>query len=221
MHWTLETYISAYQSAHVVYVLQLMRHCGNQCLHRFITCYSLVCEVSSKPGSSGGLTPSRHKPISKCFHAVFIGNPGTGKTTVAKYYGQILANIGLLSRGEIMAKNPADFIGEALGESEQKTKAILDGAKGYVLIIDEAYGLSGASSGGGGSDEHTSHAADSYKSAIIDTLVAEMQSTAGEDRCVLLLGYKESMEKLIQAVNPVLGRRFPAEFCLRVPRLYQ
>jgi Cdc6-like AAA superfamily ATPase len=148
-------------------------------------------------------------PVQISLNKVFLGSPGTGKTTVAKYYGQILADIGLLSRGELMAKNPADFIGQALGESEQKTKAILDGARGNVLIIDEAYGLSGASVGGSSSDEHTGHAADSYKSAVIDTLVAEVQSTAGEDRCVLLLGYKESMEKLFQTVNPALGRRFP------------
>ncbi|KAI3331712.1 P-loop containing nucleoside triphosphate hydrolase protein [Xylariaceae sp. AK1471] len=148
-------------------------------------------------------------PVQISLNKVFLGSPGTGKTTVAKLYGQILADIGLLSRGEVMVKNPADFIGQALGESEQKTKAILDGAKGNVLVIDEAYGLSGASSGGGSSDEHTGHAADSYKSAVIDTLVAEVQSTAGEDRCVLLLGYKEGMEKLFQTVNPALGRRFP------------
>jgi Cdc6-like AAA superfamily ATPase len=148
-------------------------------------------------------------PVQILLNKVFLGSPGTGKTTVAKYYGQILAEIGLLSRGELMVTNPADFIGQALGESEQKTKAILDGARGNVLIIDEAYGLSGASSGGGSSDGHTGQAGDSYKSAVIDTMVAEVQSTAGEDRCVLLLGYKESMEKLFQTVNPALGRRFP------------
>lgn len=155
------------------------------------------CDLDEKP------------PVETTLNKVFLGSPGTGKTTVAKYYGQILADIGLLSRGDVIAKSPADFIGQALGESEQKTKAILDGARGNVLIIDEAYGLSGASSGGGSSDDHTGNAADSYKSAVIDTLVAEVQSTIGEDRCVLLLGYKESMEKMFQSVNPALGRRFP------------
>lgn len=155
------------------------------------------CDLDEKP------------PVETTLNKVFLGSPGTGKTTVAKYYGQILADIGLLSRGDVIAKSPADFIGQALGESEQKTKAILDGARGNVLIIDEAYGLSGASSGGGSSDDHTGNAADSYKSAVIDTLVAEVQSTIGEDRCVLLLGYKESMDKMFQSVNPALGRRFP------------
>ncbi|KXJ89392.1 P-loop containing nucleoside triphosphate hydrolase protein [Microdochium bolleyi] len=148
-------------------------------------------------------------PVQISLNKVFLGSPGTGKTTVAGYYGRILADIGLLSRGEVIAKNPSDFIGQAIGESEQKTKAILEAARGNVLIIDEAYGLSGASSGGSSSDAHSGQAADSYKSAVIDTLVAEVQSTAGEDRCVLLLGYKESMEQLFQSVNPALGRRFP------------
>ncbi|KAK4238069.1 P-loop containing nucleoside triphosphate hydrolase protein [Achaetomium macrosporum] len=148
-------------------------------------------------------------PVRVSLNKLFLGSPGTGKTTVAKYYGQILADIGLLSRGEVLVKNPADFIGQAIGESEQKTKAILDAAKGNVLIIDEAYGLSAASSGGGAGDDLTGHAADSYKTAVIDTLVAEVQGTSGEDRCVLLLGYKDGMEKLFQSVNPALRRRFP------------
>ncbi|KAJ1322911.1 stage V sporulation protein K [Microdochium nivale] len=148
-------------------------------------------------------------PVQISLNTVVLGSPGTGKTTVAAYYGQILADIGLLSRGEVIAKNPSDFIGQALGESEQKTKAILEAARGNVLIIDEAYGLSGASSGGSSSNAHSGQAADSYKSAVIDTLVAEVQSTAGEDRCVLLSGYRESMEQLFQSVNPALGRRFP------------
>lgn len=69
---------------------------------------------------------------------------------------------------------------------------------GKVLIIDEAYMLNGSP-------------ADPYKSAVIDTIVAEIQSTPGEDRCVLLLGYKEQMEDMLRDVNPGLQRRFPLE----------
>ena len=101
-----------------------------------------------------------------------------------------------------MAKNPSDFVGEALGVSEKNTRGILAATVGKVLIIDEAYGLS-ASSGGGGQ----SH--DPYKSSVIDTLVAEIQSVPGEDRCVLLLGYKPQMEAMFQNANPGLSRRFP------------
>ncbi|KXT02382.1 hypothetical protein AC578_230 [Pseudocercospora eumusae] len=132
---------------------------------------------------------------------VFIGNPGTGKTTVAKLYGQILADIGMLSSGEVVLKKPADFIGSVLGASEANTKGILDAAIGKVLVIDEAYGLYGGGSSGD----------DPYRTAVIDTIVAEVQSVPGDDRCVLLLGYKEQMEEMMQNVNPGLARRFPVD----------
>jgi hypothetical protein len=65
----------------------------------------------------------------------------TGKTTVANIYGEILRDLGLLSKGEVIVKNPSDFVGSVLGESEKLTNAILDAALGCVLVIDEAYGL--------------------------------------------------------------------------------
>ncbi|KAI1436113.1 P-loop containing nucleoside triphosphate hydrolase protein [Xylaria sp. CBS 124048] len=141
-------------------------------------------------------------PINCSLNRVFVGNPGTGKTTVAKLYGGILAALGLLSNGEVVVKNPADFVGGALGQSEKNTKAILEATKGKVLIIDEAYMLgSGLSETGGASDP--------YKTAVVDTIVAEVQSTSVEDRCVLLLGYQGLMEDMFQKVNPGLARRFP------------
>jgi hypothetical protein len=60
---------------------------------------------------------------------------------VAQIYGEILRDLGLLSKGEVVVKNPSDFMGTVLGESEKKTAAILDAALGCVLVIDEAYGL--------------------------------------------------------------------------------
>ncbi|KAM0230088.1 hypothetical protein ACHAPO_009454 [Fusarium lateritium] len=133
---------------------------------------------------------------------VFLGSPGTGKTTIAKLYGEILRDLGLLSNGEVVCKNPADFVGAALGQSEAQTKGILAATVGKVLVIDEAYGLSG----GGGANGSI---ADPYKEAVVDTIVAEVQSVPGEDRCVLLLGYKDQMEQMFQNVNPGLSRRFP------------
>ncbi|KAI9676184.1 MAG: hypothetical protein M1817_000929 [Caeruleum heppii] len=140
-------------------------------------------------------------PIEVSLNTVFLGSPGTGKTSVAKLYGQILADIGLLSNGEVVTKNPADFVGSHLGESESRTKAILANTVGKVLIIDEAYMLY---SGNGGSGAQV----DVYKTAVIDTMVAEVQSVPGEDRCVLLLGYREQIEEMFQNVNPGLARRF-------------
>ncbi|OBZ77560.1 Stage V sporulation protein K [Grifola frondosa] len=144
------------------------------------------------------------KPQQVSLNRVFLGSPGTGKTTVAKLYGQILLDLGLLSNGEVVMKNPADFVGSVLGESESKTKAILASTAGKVLIIDEAYMLYGGRGG-------TSNQNDIYKTAVIDTIVAEVQSTPGEDRCVLLLGYKEQIVEMFQNVNEGLARRFDIE----------
>jgi SpoVK/Ycf46/Vps4 family AAA+-type ATPase len=93
-------------------------------------------------------------------------------------------------------KTPADFVGGALGQPEQCTKGILAASVGKVLVIDEAYGLYG-----GGTDP--------YKTAVVDTIVPEVQSVPGDDRCVLLLGYKDQLETMFQNVNPGLSRRFP------------
>ncbi|KAF7312269.1 hypothetical protein MIND_00239900 [Mycena indigotica] len=145
-------------------------------------------------------------PLDVSLNRVFYGNPGTGKTTVAKLYGQILADIGMISKGEVVIKNPADFVGAVLGGSEQQTKQILASTEGKVLVIDEAYMLyNGNGLGGSGSQ------ADPFKTAVIDTIVAEVQSNPGDDRCVLLLGYEDKMVEMFQNVNPGLSRRFNIE----------
>ncbi|EHK17219.1 uncharacterized protein TRIVIDRAFT_210598 [Trichoderma virens Gv29-8] len=131
---------------------------------------------------------------------VFLGSPGTGKTTVAKLYGEILATLGLLSNGELVVKTPADFVGSHLGHSEAQTKGILASTIGKVLVIDEAYGLYGGKG-----------VTDPYKTAVIDTIVAEVQNVPGDDRCVILIGYQEQMEEMFQNVNPGLSRRFSVD----------
>ncbi|OJZ82063.1 hypothetical protein ASPFODRAFT_84962 [Aspergillus luchuensis CBS 106.47] len=137
---------------------------------------------------------------------VFIGNPGTGKTTVAKLYRKLLAEMGYLSNGEdnFIVKNPSDFIGNVIGGSEAATKGILASTLSKVLVINKAYMLRGTSSS---SNRGTNP--DIYKTAVIDTLVAEVQSVPGDDRCVLLLGYRDAMERMFQTVNEGLSRRFP------------
>jgi hypothetical protein len=104
----------------------------------------------------------------------------------------------------VIVKNPADFVGSVIGESEKKTKGILAATAGKVLVIDEFYSLYG-----GGTARATG--GDTYRTAVIDTIVAEVQSTPGDDRCVLLLGYKDQLEDMFQNVNPGLTRRFPLD----------
>lgn len=139
-------------------------------------------------------------PIEVSLNRLFLGSPGTGKTTVAKLYGQILAEIGMLSTSECVVKTPSDFIGSALGESEKNTKAILENTKGRVLVLDEAYMLCSSSSAG-----------DPYRTAVVDTIVSEVHSTPGDDRAVLLLGYEDQMRDMLRKVNPGLSRRFPVD----------
>lgn len=79
---------------------------------------------------------------------------------------------------------------------------------GKVLIIDEAYMLYSGSAGGG-------NTTDSFKTAVVDTIVAEVQSKPGEDRCVLLLGYEDKMVEMFQNVNPGLSRRYVTHTSLR------
>lgn len=132
--------------------------------------------------------------VETCLNKIFLGSPGTGKTTVAKHYGQILKDLGLLSNGEVIVKSCNDFIAKYLGQSENLTQAILDSARGKVLIIDEAYGLARD---------------DVYMEAEVDTIVSEVQATSTEDRAVLLLGHKDEMTDMFQKVNSGLARRFP------------
>ncbi|KAI0602899.1 P-loop containing nucleoside triphosphate hydrolase protein [Biscogniauxia sp. FL1348] len=144
--------------------------------------------------------------MKESLNQVFLGNPGTGKTTVAKLYGQILVELGMLSNGEVVVKTPADFISEHIGGSETNTKAILEATRGKVLVIDEAYQLNSKSGAKG-----THGVVDPYKTAVINTIVANVHNKAGDDRCVLLLGYKDKMEEMFRDANPGLKRRFPID----------
>ncbi|KAK0629512.1 P-loop containing nucleoside triphosphate hydrolase protein [Bombardia bombarda] len=152
---------------------------------------------------------SGKEPLQASLNRVFLGPPGTGKTTVAKLYGQILAEIGLLSTKEVVNTTPSDFIGQWIGESEAKTRQILDSTSGKVLIIDDAHMFYHGSRNG------SSHESDIFRLGCIDTLISRIHNKPGEDRCVILIGYPDMMEEMFQKSNPGLLRRFPLEEAFR------
>lgn len=95
----------------------------------------------------------REEPVTPLnLNRVFLGNPGTGKTTVAKIYARILHDFGLVSQGGFISKLPSDFKGRYVGQSEANTSGILAEAVGNVLLIDEAYGLNPVDAEGKGGD---------------------------------------------------------------------
>lgn len=127
-------------------------------------------------------------------HMVFDGNPGTGKTTVAREYGKMLKAMGLLSKGHCIEVTRKDLVAGYIGQSEEKTQKIIEQAKGGVLFIDEAYSLIVD-----GSDKD-------FGKQVVDQIVAEMENNR-DDLVVIVAGYTEPMKKFINA-NPGLKRRF-------------
>lgn len=130
-------------------------------------------------------------------HLVFSGNPGTGKTTVARLLADILREEGLLERGHLIEATVGDLEGEYIGQTRIKTQALCDRARGGVLFIDEAYGLMGGSN-------HGDHA--DYGKEAIEVLMQFMENSA--DSLVILGGYKAEIENLIQNGNQGFMRRF-------------
>lgn len=126
-------------------------------------------------------------------HAVFTGNPGTGKTTVAKLYAQFLKDCGILKRGHLVVASRADFIAGFVGQTAIKTKKKIREALGGVLFIDEAYSL-------------LSRSNQDFGKEAIDTLVMEM-TRHNENLVVVLAGYPDETKALL-ASNPGLTSRF-------------
>ncbi|GAB2983974.1 AAA family ATPase [Nocardioides montaniterrae] len=123
-------------------------------------------------------------------HLVFNGNPGTGKTTVARLVAGIYRALGLLTKGQLIECDRSELVAGYLGQTAQKTSEVVKSAEGGVLFIDEAYSLTG----------------DQYGKEAIDTLVKEMEDKRN-DLVVIVAGYPAPMADFI-AENPGLESRF-------------
>lgn len=134
---------------------------------------------------------------SPSLHMCFTGGPGTGKTTVARIIGGLLKKYDLLDKGEVRECSRADLVGEYLGQTAPKVEKLIQEALGGVLFIDEAYSLTEALGGGGGSKD--------YGAEAIAILIAGMENHRHE-LCVVVAGYPDEMERFVDA-NPGIKSR--------------
>ncbi|ANB61046.1 stage V sporulation protein K [Anoxybacillus amylolyticus] len=134
------------------------------------------------------------KSNKQALHMIFKGNPGTGKTTVARLLGKLFVQMNVLSKGHFIEAERADLVGEYIGHTANKTRDLIKKARGGILFIDEAYSLAR----GGEKD---------FGKEAIDTLVKGMEDYC-EDLVVILAGYPAEMDYFL-SLNPGLPSRFP------------
>ena len=127
-------------------------------------------------------------------HMVFLGNPGTGKTTVARLIAQILYNLKYIKQNKLIEVSSKDLVAEYVGQTGPKTMAIIEKAKGGVLFIDEAYTL--ASSSGTGN---------SYNEEAIATLIQEMENNR-DNLVVIFAGYTKEMQAFLNSNSGIVSR---------------
>ncbi|MFZ1704794.1 MAG: AAA family ATPase [Saprospiraceae bacterium] len=128
-------------------------------------------------------------------HLVFTGNPGTGKTTVAKMMGMLYKKMGMLSKGHVVEVDRGDLVGEYIGQTAPKVKEALEKARGGVLFIDEAYALARAN------DDNKD-----FGKEVVEMLIKEMSNGKG-DLSIVVAGYPKEMHHFINS-NPGLKSRF-------------
>lgn len=154
----------------------------------------ILAEVTAFSLIQSRRTEFQLKACPNTLHMVFKGNPGTGKTTVARILGRIFRDIGVLSKGHLIEVERADLVGEYIGHTAQKTREMLKKSLGGIMFIDEAYTLSQ----GGEKD---------FGKEAIATMVKAMEDHR-DNLIIILAGYSNEMERFVRS-NPGLRSRFP------------
>lgn len=131
-------------------------------------------------------------------HSLFLGGPGTGKTTICKIYGSLLKEAGMLSKGHVVVCGRSAFLGSNWGDEERVVQQVVEQAQGGVLMIDEAYQLNGDNKNDPGR-------------LVIPLLMNILADEKQRDIAIVLCGYKKEMKQLLE-LNPGLNSRFPNKF---------
>lgn len=126
-------------------------------------------------------------------HMVFLGNPGTGKTTVARMVSGILYNLKYIKQNKLIEVSAKDLIGQYVGQTAPKTMSVVEKALGGVLFIDEAYSLASSSSG------------NSFNEECVSTLIQAMENYRN-DFVVIFAGYKKEMDAFLKSNSGIISR---------------